>query len=165
MLRYIAGKDFLEHTRQIFQENQILPFKKLVKFNIIKFMWQYNCNSLPPCFNNEWPQNSDVQNAYNLRNSTSLNIPFSKKQHLSKFTYFLFPKIWEEKGRHISGGQMDPHIFLPSLKKSLLYEYISEKNCDIANCYACKITRERKEQRMKSRLMVIGGQHISQPIT
>lgn len=150
ILRYIEGRGYLEHTSQIFKEYDILPYSKLIEFNILKFMWQLNTNRLPLTFSNEWPQNSDVQQFYSLRNSNSLNIPRTRSANCDRLGYFFYPRIWENKGHLLTGGNLDKEIFLPALKADLLSEYTLEKRCNKEDCYSCKLTREKQQNRIMS---------------
>ena len=152
VLRYITGRGYLEHTSQIFREFNILPFSRLIEFNILKFMCQYNSNKLPVSFLNEWPMNSNIQTSYNLRNSAFLNIPRTKKAGSDRLIFFFYARIWEEEGRNVSGGVLDMRIFEPSLKSMLLANYIAEKRCSIENCYSCLLTEERSRRRIQDLL-------------
>ena len=113
-------------------------------------MWQLNINRLPVTFNNEWPQNFEVQQFYDLRNSNFINIPRTRTATCDRLSYFFYARIWEDKGRFLTGGNLDKKIFLPALKADLLYEYISEKKCIKEDCYSCKLTKEKQQNRIQS---------------
>ena len=55
IIRIISGFDFLEHTTEAFIYYNILPFTKMIEFNVSKLMRQFECNKLPEgFFQNEW---------------------------------------------------------------------------------------------------------------
>ena len=77
-----------------------------------------------------------------------LNIQRTQSAYFDKLSYFIYVRLWEEKGRNVAGGILDKKMFLPALKSDLLFQYITEKECSIVNCYSCNLTKEKKRQRM-----------------
>ena len=144
VIRMMSGLGYLEHTSQAFLHHQILPFTKLIEYNVMKFLWEYKTCKLPDSFRNEWVINSDMSDRYDLRNSNELHIPRTKYCSIDKMTYFSFPRLWEEKMKMLP-SEIDANVFFPSLKSLLLCEYTIKNNCQKENCYSCKITKERKE--------------------
>ena len=145
ILRVISGLDYAEHTTEAFIKYGILPFSKLIEYNVSKFMWQYQCGLLPDGFKNEWPTNNSLpERTYELRNNNDLNLPRTFRASIDKMTYFSFPKLWNEK-KVEAGLNLDPEIFFPSLKTHLLYEYKAKNECKNKNnnCYSCHVTKER----------------------
>ena len=88
IIRIIAGLGFREHVTQAFIEQKILPSSKLIKFNIMKSMWQYKVGKLPCNFDQEWTSNFSKSDRYNLRNLQEIYNPCTNLINIDKMTYF-----------------------------------------------------------------------------
>ena len=155
IIRLISGLDYAEHTTEAFIKFGILPFSKLIEYNVSKFMWQFQCGLLPDGLKNEWPTNNSIlERPYELRNNNDLNLPRTIKASIDKMTYFSFPKLWNEK-KEKAGYNLDPEKFFPALKTHLLYEYKTMNECKNKsnNCYSCQVTKERIKKSKKKIIM------------
>ena len=162
IIRMISGLDYAEHTTEAFIRHGILPFSRLIDYNVLKFMWQYECRRLPDGFNNEWPTNYSISSAaYELRNRDDLNLPRTIRYNIDKMTYFSFPKLWNEKKSEISCN-LDAEVFFPALKDHLLHDYKSKNECKNKNndCYSCQITKDRMIKSVLKYLMELKSNSI-----
>jgi len=66
IIRIITKSDFRAHTAPLFQNYNLLNLKNIHLFQIGQFMFSFQNNLLPKCFNNLFHKNSDVHN-YNTR--------------------------------------------------------------------------------------------------
>ena len=142
IIRILAGFSFTEHTSQAFIDLNILPFNKLIEFNVLKFMWKYECNKLPDGFSNEWPRITDLSLPYNFRNDDELLLQRTISIKVERMTYFSYIKLWNEK-KYEGGRDFDADKYLTALKANLLHANRMEKKCSLRHCYACQKTNDR----------------------
>ncbi len=88
-IRTICGVGHLAPTAQLFRDEGILPFDQLIRYNIIKLMFQYKAGKLPEVFNGFWKLNSEVHNR-NLRNQNDFHIPNYPAVYLGNHPKFKF---------------------------------------------------------------------------
>ena len=70
---------------------------KLIEFNVLKFMWNYDCNRLPDGFKNEWPKIEDTSTNYNLTNKRNLALERTNSVKVDKMTFYSYSRLWNEK--------------------------------------------------------------------
>ena len=92
-VRIISGSHRLAHTAELFKELKILPFDKLIIFNVCKFMHDYKYNNAPNVFNNTWKTNGEIQGRV-LRNSDDYFIPHTNRTFIQNLPLFKYPSIW-----------------------------------------------------------------------
>ena len=117
-VRIIAGASRLAHTENIFKSLRILPFDKLIIFNVCKFMFSYKCNAVPEAFMNTWKTKSEIRER-NLRNDEDFHIPFTNKTFLKNLPLFKYPAIWNSLPTEIKRIK-DKKLFLDTLNQNLL---------------------------------------------
>ena len=80
----ISGLDYLEHTTEALVLHDILPFTKLMEYNVIKFMRQFESNN-----ENEWSRRLvEGGDGYMLGNLNGLHVQRTIHSNLVKITYF-----------------------------------------------------------------------------
>ena len=92
-IRIICGTGFRDHTLNLFKDEKILPINETVKFNALKFMFDYRNNLLPSSFSNTWQKNSDVFH-FALRNKDDFYREHTIAKYLQNHPLFYFPSLW-----------------------------------------------------------------------
>ena len=151
IVRVLADLNYVEHTAEAFISLKILPFNKLIEFNVLKFMRKYDCGLLPDGFNGEWARNNEIQVSYELRNNDDLVGFRTKNKKVDRLPFFSYISFWNEN-KYKTGGNFDENVFTPALKSCLLSEHRKENSCNIRDCYSCKITRNRINARLENLL-------------
>ena len=95
-VRAVCKKGYRDHTSPLFLAMKILPFRDLIYFNILNFMKEFKNKMLPQTFISTWLLNSELGNAYNLRNASDFNITRLRYQYLKDHPFFFFPKAWND---------------------------------------------------------------------
>ena len=72
-IRLLMGLPRISHTAEAFWALNILPFRKLGIFNVIKFLFQFKGEQLPSTFKKDFTS-KNIKNA-NLRNRNDFYIP------------------------------------------------------------------------------------------
>ena len=117
-VRIIAGATRLAHTQNIFKDLRILPYDKLIIFNVCKFMFLYRNNEVPESFKETWKSKNEVRGR-NLRNDDDFYIPFTNKTYLKNLPLYKFPSIWNSLPAAMKKIK-DKQIFLADLTQHLL---------------------------------------------
>ena len=117
-VRIISRTDNRAHTRDLFIDLGILPFKKLVIYNTARFMYLYRNKKVPATFDNTWKLNRDVRTR-GLRNDNDYSIQFTNKQYIKSLPLFSFPSVWNRLPADIKSLQ-DKNLFNRKLFLHLL---------------------------------------------
>ena len=117
-IRIIAGASRLAHTSQFFKDFKILPYDKLIIFNVCKFMFKYRKEEVPCTFRGTWMKNSELRNRQ-LRNDEDFYIPFTNKNYLKNLPFFKFPAVWNDLPTFLK-SENNEKIFLNKLQEFLL---------------------------------------------
>ena len=149
-IRLLMGLPRISHTAEAFWALNILPFRKLGIFNVIKFLFQLKGDQLPPTFKKDFILSKNIKNA-NLRNRNDFYIPRIKSIKIGLLPPHNFPKIWYENKRHFSKL---PNINLISnFKQNLIEDFYQQNKCFNSNtCYVCKRIEETKDDFTKKRI-------------
>jgi hypothetical protein len=99
-IRSICSAGFLDHTGPLFKQEGILPFDKLIEFNVARFMYKYRHGSQPDIFNGTWKKVSEMHD-YPVRNADDFHIPYFRSMYLKSHPLFSFPLIWNSLPRDI----------------------------------------------------------------
>ena len=113
-----------EHVEQFLLKDHLLQVNEIFQMELAKFMYKYNNNSLPGCFNSYFTKVND-KHSYNTRASQS-NFFIPRKQ-CSKGQYgldFLGPGLWSRIPESIK-NQKTLTLFISSYKPILLKKYTS----------------------------------------
>ena len=92
------GLPRISHTTEALWALNILPFRKLRIFNVIKFLFQLKGDQLPPTFKKDFILSKNIKNA-NLRNRNDFYIPRIKSIKIGLLPPHNFPKIWNENNK------------------------------------------------------------------
>ena len=87
IIRYITFSPYLAHTKNLFLDTNILPFKKLVIHRIGILMFKFNLGLSPVALNNLFVRNSNIHN-YNTRNKNKLRSAIGRQIYLQKFSLY-----------------------------------------------------------------------------
>ncbi len=94
-IRIINRAEYRAHTRNLFIELRILPFKKMIIYNSLRFMFQYKNKKAPVTFDNMWKLKREVRQRV-LRNDEDFHVEFTNKHFLKSLPLFKFPTLWNE---------------------------------------------------------------------
>ncbi len=97
-VRILAGVDRLEHTEQIFNRLQILPFPKLIVETRLKFMHSITYNYCHHSFNNIFLRNQHRERGYELRNRDEYQLPMVNYESTRRMPIYAMPKEWNQLG-------------------------------------------------------------------
>ena len=92
-VRIICRKENRAHTKDLFIDLQILPFKKLILYNTARFMYLYKNKKVPATFDDTWKLNRDIRNR-ELRNDNDYHVQFTNRSYLKALPLYRFPVIW-----------------------------------------------------------------------
>ena len=92
-VRIICRKENRAHTKDLFIDLHILPFKKLILYNTARFMYLYKNKKVPATFDNTWKLNRDIRNR-ELRNDNDYHVQFTNRSYLKALPLYRFPVIW-----------------------------------------------------------------------
>ena len=84
---------YLAHTKNLFLDTNILPFKKLVIHRIGIQMFKFNLGLLPVALNNLFVRNSNIHN-YNTRNKNKLRSAIGRHKFIYKNFRYISVHIW-----------------------------------------------------------------------
>ena len=106
-IRIITFSDFNSHTNTLFTDLKILKVDDIIKFNLLKFIYEFNHELLPTDLSNIFLYNFDIHN-YNTRSTvnrglfipeiSTINYVSSIKDHLFGMNY---PKIYHQSMKFI----------------------------------------------------------------
>ena len=66
-IRLLMGLPRISHTAEAYWALNILPFRKLGIFNVIKFLFQFKEDQLPPTFKKDFTLLKNIKNAKQKR--------------------------------------------------------------------------------------------------
>ena len=92
-VRIICGVGYREPTLNLFKEERILPINETIKYNALRFMFDYSHDLLPNSFSNTWKKNSDVY-ARELRNANDFFRERTIAKYLQNHPLYYFPSLW-----------------------------------------------------------------------
>ena len=117
----MCKKSRLFHTKQLFISEDILPFKELITYNSLLFMYDFVNSRLPETFDGTWLTNwqNNPNLNYGLRNANDFKIHRTRYVYLDEHPFFKFPKSWNELDDNLKylGSR---NIFANRIKKDLL---------------------------------------------
>ena len=117
-IRIICSAQYRAHTAPLFKQEKILPFEELIFYNICRFMFDYNKDTLPIIFKHTWLKNNEVHR-YPVRNQNDFFIAPVNKPFLSQLPLFQFPKSWNSLPTEIK--TIDSRkVFAKTLHKHLI---------------------------------------------
>ena len=106
IIRYITFSPYLVHTKNLFLDTNILPFKKLVIHRIGIQMFKFNLGLSPVALNNLFVRNSNIHN-YNTRNKNKLRLATVVAKRIRTFCYFIKKRTNEsETAKQITKKQL-----------------------------------------------------------
>ena len=121
-LRCINFCDPREHVEQFLLKDHLLQVNEIFQMELAKFMYKYNNNSLPVCFNSYFTKVNDQHN-YNTRASKSnFFIPRKLCSKGQRSLDFLGPGLWSEIPGSIK-NKKSLSLFISSYKSILLNKY------------------------------------------
>ena len=110
----------ISHTAEAFWALNILPFRKLGIFNVIKFLFQLKRDQLPPTFKKDFILSKNTKNA-NLRNRNDFDIPRVKFIKIRLFPSHNLLKIWYENKQHFS--KLSNINLISNFKQNLIEDF------------------------------------------
>jgi hypothetical protein len=135
-LRAIHNKKYNSHTDPLFKQCGILKLSHTYQQEVMLFMYDYTHDKLPRSFQNTYMINSNVQVAYETRQSQMLVIPRTKSRFVDKLPLFNFPRIWNKS--HIQLNLYTSHSSLKiSIKTMCLNSYAASVSCRNPHCDDC----------------------------
>jgi hypothetical protein len=124
-IRIISGANYNANTAPLFYELKILPYEKLLKMFVCKFMhaieYEYNHES----FAVYWLLNNQRILNYELRNNNMRNVARICYSQLKNCPLFTFPKIWNELNVNLRLYR-NPGTFHVELTNQLFEEIIND---------------------------------------
>ena len=126
-IRILTSSHYLAHTKPLFIAEDILPFKLLIEFNSIMFMYDYLNLRLPETFDNNfsmvWQRQNDIN--YNLRNLHDFDTTLTRYVFLDSHPLYNYPRIWNDIPSNLKSiGSRN--IFAKKVK-----EYLFTKDFDL----------------------------------
>jgi hypothetical protein len=116
-IRIICNSGYRDHTAPLFARLGILPFDRLIKLSILKFMHSFIHNRLPISFARMWIFNRERFAERELRNADQLYVPPHRFATLKRMPLFNFPVVWNAEG--IDKFNPIPHRYVKNLKNML----------------------------------------------
>lgn len=136
-IRIISKKRYNSHCEPLFKAMKILPFKLLIKFNILCFMWDHFNNKLPASILDLFNYVGDnAMHGHNLRNIGNYFIGRHRFEYLKKFPFLHFTSVWNNFDQEIK-YLTSRSLFRLNLKEHLLSELNASMNCQRNNCLEC----------------------------
>ena len=93
IIRFITFSPYLAHTKNLFLDTNILPFKRLVIHRIGIQMFKFNLGLSPVALNNLFVRNSNIHN-YNTRNKNKLRSAIGRHKFIYKNFRYISVHIW-----------------------------------------------------------------------
>jgi len=118
IIRIITFSPYCSHTQILFQQLDILPFKKLVIHRLGLQMHKYEHGNLPEALHLLFVKNSSVHN-YNTRNKGKLRPAMAKHAYRDKDFRFICVHVWNHICEHIK-TDTSSSAFKKTLKKYIL---------------------------------------------
>ena len=116
-IRIICNSGYRDHTAPLFARLGILPFDRLIKLSILKFMHSFIHNRLPISFARMWIFNRERFAERELRNADQLYVPPHRFATLKRMPLFNFPVVWNAEG--LDKFNPIPHRYVKNLKNML----------------------------------------------
>ena len=139
-IRIINGEKYNAHTEPLFISSKILPLPDLCNYFKIQFLHRFTQKFLPISFNDTWVRN-DIRNVGEneilLRNSTAIQIPFSRLASSDRQPLIAFPRLWEQFPDIRIKFIRKISEFDEKLKTFYLNDLSSTSNCNRLYCYSC----------------------------
>jgi hypothetical protein len=124
-VRIVIGAKYNANTATIFYDIKVLPYDKLLKQFICKFMHAIEYSYKYDSFYDYWPLNNQRILNYELRNNNMRNVPRINYDQLKNCPLFNFPKMWNELNVNLRLHR-NPMTFHIELQNSLFEEIINE---------------------------------------
>ena len=149
-IRLLIGLPRISHTSEAFWALNILPFKVLCQYNVIKFLHHFKTGQLPSTFENDFFLSKHIKKI-NLRNKEDFYIPRAKSSKIGMLPPHNFPKIWQEN-KHIFPKQYTVDL-LSNIRENLIDDYYKKNQClNSKNCYVCKRIQDNKDEFVRIKL-------------
>ena len=116
-IRIISGAKFRDHTEELFINQNILPFEKLIVKSKLLFMHAIYYKYSHCSFDGVWCKNSDINPLLNLRNKDDFKLSAVKLEIYRPLPSYSFAKEWNELGD--STFQTNPITFATEIKNRL----------------------------------------------
>ena len=117
-IRIVCNAGFRDHTAPLFKAEKILTFEKTIDYNILRFMYDYKNNLLPPYFEHMWRTNNEIHR-YAVRNENDFFIERVNKPFLKCHPLFYFPTLWNSIPEDLKNSE-SRKIFAKNLNTYLL---------------------------------------------
>jgi hypothetical protein len=95
-IRTVAGANYNANTAPLFYDLKILPYDKLLKLFVCKFMHAIEYEYNHDLFTVYWPLNNQRILNYDLRNNNMRNVLRINYAQLKNCPLFTFPKVWND---------------------------------------------------------------------
>ena len=128
------GRD--HHTDGLFQELEILPLDKFIRFRYGKFMWRLNNGFLP----------QSLTNNFRLNRRNQLSNSLSRLESLKQFVLFAGPQLWNELPPEIT-NKPSLNSFSSALKNYLMGKPTSNTRNNIRSS---NVTRRNPNNHLSS---------------
>jgi hypothetical protein len=96
VIRSICNANYNAHTEELFQQLNILPLEKLVKYTKGLLTHSIVHKYGPPALHNQWMFNVDRNAGIALRNDHDMYIPVAVSEQVKKLPYFSLAYNWNE---------------------------------------------------------------------
>ena len=116
-IRIISGAKYRDHTEELFLNQNILPFEKLIIQSKLLFMHAIYYKYSHFSFDGVWSKNSELNPNLNLRNKDDIKLPAVNLEIFRRLPFYSFAKEWNELGD--STFQANPITFSIELKNRL----------------------------------------------
>jgi hypothetical protein len=100
-IRIITGSGRYAHTEELFLNNRILTFEKIILLNKLLFMHSIAYNYAPQSFVNIRQKNYARETGYNLRNDDFFKLPLARIELFRKSPVYALPLAWNTLSEHI----------------------------------------------------------------
>jgi hypothetical protein len=124
-IRIVAGANFNANTAPLFYDLKVLPYEKMLKQFICKFMHAVEYSYRHESFYDYWPLNNQRILNYDLRNNNMRNVQRINYDQLKNCPLFSFPKVWNDLTVNLRLHQ-NPMTFHIELQNSLFEEVMNE---------------------------------------
>ena len=135
-VRIMSFKGRDHHTDGLFQELEILPLDKFIRFRYGKFMWRLNNGFLP----------QSLTNNFRLNRRNQLSNSLSRLESLKQFVLFAGPQLWNELPPEIT-NKPSLNSFSSALKNYLMGKPTSNTRNNIRSS---NVTRRNPNNHLSS---------------
>jgi len=148
-LKIVTNSKNHAHSEPLFKLNSILPFKTLIEFCKVKFMFDVTQKLSPVSLHGSFMRNVEYRRIVNdnnnddhldhpLRNDDLYFVPFSRLDQVSMFLHYNLPRIWNNLPPEITTIE-NRILFHKSLKKYYLNQLSETPVCNRLLCPACHL--------------------------